>query len=74
MWWREGQGGEGMGKDLIRNISGDEVATPTATKTFFTRELFFVFFVAATSRNAYNVHLHYYYSTIQNTYDTHNLE
>lgn len=68
-------GGRGMGtakKDQDPKYSGDEVATPIATKTFSQES--FVFFVAATSRNAYNVHLHYYYSTIQNTYDTHNLE
>lgn len=34
----------------------------------------FIPFGAAALCNAYNVHLYYYYSTIQNTYDIHNLE
>lgn len=52
--------------------SGDEVAAPTVTAGTFA--VTSALLGAAASCNAYNVHLHYYYSTIRNTYDTHNLE
>lgn len=59
-------------KDSGSEYSGDEVAAPIVTTGTFA--VTSAPLSAAASCNAYNVHLHYYYSTIQNTYDTHNLE